>query len=193
MISVETEKFIRNLIHKGETCREICIKANVCRRTYCRIKAAPRMRDRTNCRPDLGEMIPIGKEKKIRELLERGLTVSVISRTLHTKRDTIRKIKKLPELRKRKSPVDIRRFAFKHSNKTPRDEGRNSVCYDTLGRSSEKYVVEKPSSRCLTCGGLIVVSPCILCSLNIASKERQEGLYQVPQWRVTTHCFRALS
>ena len=176
MISVEVEKFVKKLLREGVTPREICIRAGVCRRTVYRVKATSGMMDRTRCRPDCGEMISIGKEKKIRELLEKGFTISHISRILHTKRDTIRKIKKLPELRERKSPVNIKRFASKHSHKTPRDEGRNAVCYGTFGRSTEKYKVEKPSSRCLMCGGLIVVSPCILCSLDITLQEGSEEL-----------------
>ncbi len=176
MISVEVEKFIKKLLREGVTPREICIRAGVCRRTVYRVKATSGMMDRTRCRPDCGEMISIGKEKKIRELLEKGFTISHISRVLHTKRDTIRKIKKLSGLRERKSPVNIRRFRSKYSHETPRDEGKNSVCYDTFGRSTWTNSMGNSPIRCLMCGGLIVVSPCILCSLDIALQEGSEEL-----------------
>ena len=83
-------------------------------------------------------MISIEKEKLIRKLLRTGLTAVEITRRTGVNRKLIGQIKKLSEIRKRKT---FRRHVEK------------DIPYEL-----------KEAKRCEKCGGKVFVWPCLICN-----------------------------
>lgn len=80
-------------------------------------------------------MIPLDKEKQIRNLLKKGISGREIAKIIGVSRGTIQRIKKLPRLRKHDPPV----------------------------QGFRKLKQLKKARRCNICGGKVKIWPCLLC------------------------------
>ena len=118
MISVETEKAIHIGLDEGIPMEKIARMLGVNVDTVSKLEALQpawnkpsvlrkwgeplRLRNREEISKKLGKMIPIEKEKLIREKLSIGVPIKRISKMLTVDRRTIRKIKASSGLRERK-------------------------------------------------------------------------------------------
>lgn len=92
-------------------------------------------------------MIPIEKEKQIRELLTMGWSLRQIAAKLEISRTTVKTIKECPELRKRRASV----------------------------KKTEEFQKLKEPRKCKICGAKMKVWPCILCHSLYSPFDPNEG------------------
>ncbi len=166
MITIDKENFIRALLLKGKTTKEICYMSSVSRRTVYLVKSAPKGIDRTNLQLHHGEIMSLKKEEKILELLTEGVKPQTqIARLMGCSLQSVYRIKKRGVVRGRKLKEGEKRYArtsLVENHK--REEGEHlKIRHFYDGKLGERKVETK---RCPECGGLVVIWPCILCNPN---------------------------